>query len=173
MTPNQLHPDILTEMNQYLTVNDLKNFARSNQEMHKIYQTKRLQQLCQQKYQEEKESKLVNQILQQFNNGFKYVLVPNKHFINYINGAEDYVSLVTDYTMPDYIYETISLNEKGYPNWDSVLFNLFKDKVKISSDNDGLNRYMLYNSTLEQLKQVIQALVKLPNFDKNNLHLGN
>ena len=163
----QLNVDTFYELCQYLTLAELLNLCKSNKEIQRLCQSERLPNLFQQKFQaeeRERKLKLVNEILQNSANGFKYTIVPNKHILTYHNGQNEYISIVTEFSAPDYIMEMRYNTEKQ-----SVLIELFGDKISVSSETDVGNRpftrYMLYDSTQEQLMQVISALVNLPNFD--------
>lgn len=160
--PFSANEDLLYELSKHLTAQQLRNLCSSNSEYRKICQTERFQQLVQN----------LRQPIEEFNRlltGFQYIISDKGegHTIEYLSPGERYNA-------------NISESVRGYPGdyrKHSILRRLYGRESMPSNTHggnggktDGPN-YGISNPTRAQIKEVLNELKKLPDYDPAKLTL--
>lgn len=166
--------NLLYEISQNLTLNELKNLCVSNHKTRLMCQTERFQQLIERKIQEKEEEKeayyrdLVNKIYNKIRktNRFHYDL-----FKSETRFANHYISYnLNDRNRPR-LFEFIGVQSRKYIPGESILKGLFKQRVNSynllgQAEFTGYGPFFeILNPTGEEIKRVLNILVHQSDFD--------
>lgn len=144
------NPDMLYELTQRLTLEEIRNLCTTNKEYQAICQSDRFRQLIRQRA-EESENRFFDQL---------YNLVRNQRTFFYtIDNFDHYIS-----------YNDGKLEERYHRN-PSILAELF-EKRKIPFSPIGMKSYKIESPTAEQIKETLKTIINRPDFDMNKFIIG-
>ena len=164
--------NLLYEVSQNLGLDELRKLCSTNRKMRTICQIKRFQELIQRKTQEKnEEDKYYQQLVEKIYNeippygGFQYYIVTTE---DQYGGLLDYHSISYDHSRKgNYLSEHINMDAKLYSHADNnILGRLYGGLIY---DEGYQSAYRVNNVTPEQVKKVLNILVRRPDFNINQI----